>query len=201
MDIKPSSSTISCCVVYQEAQMLSAIESALDTSQFNIEYRYSLEAFGVDTNFHHAKVLVYMVQSINDEHLNRLSQIALGKHLAVAVFVNEPSDCKPAELAGIGVNGYVEGPIPVNRVPSILESALGRFLVLNKLQKDLDKTKQKLSSVKLVEQAKLSLMRAKQMSENEAYQLIRKTAMDNSQKIEDVAKNILALESVLSGPG
>lgn len=86
---------------------------------------------------------------------------------------------------------------PIDRLGSILSNAHARFLVLNKLKKDLDKTKQKLGSVKTVEQAKLSLMRAKNMSEDEAYQLIRKTAMNNSQKIEDVAMNIIALEQVL----
>ncbi len=40
-------------------------------------------------------------------------------------------------------------------------------------------------------------METKNISETEAYHSIRKMAMDNSQKMDDVAKNILSLAAVL----
>ena len=39
-------------------------------------------------------------------------------------------------------------------------------------------------------------METKQLSEVDAYNFIRKIAMDNSQKMDDVAKNILSVASI-----
>jgi len=62
---------------------------------------------------------------------------------------------------------------------------------------ELETTKKKLSNQRVVEQAKLWLMQTKNYSEKEAYHSMRKMAMDNSQKVEDVAKNILSLATML----
>ena len=65
------------------------------------------------------------------------------------------------------------------------------------LKQELADTKQKLSSQKNIDKAKRWLMETKNLSETDAYHFIRKTAMDNSQKMDDVAKNILSLAAVL----
>ena len=64
------------------------------------------------------------------------------------------------------------------------------------MKQELAETKQKLSSQKNIEQAKRWLMDTKQLSETDAYHFIRKIAMDNSQKMDDVAKNILSVASI-----
>jgi len=103
------------------------------------------------------------------------------------------------ELVKAGVSAYITGDVATSRVRSIIEVALARFQEHQNLKRELADTKQKLSSQKVIEQAKIWLMENKHCSEKQAYHHIRKIAMDNSQKMEDVAKNILSLATMLGG--
>ncbi|QOL24877.1 ANTAR domain-containing protein [Thalassotalea sp. LPB0316] len=190
--------TIRYGIVYQAPIFAQKISNLLSVSQFSLVAKWSLDDIEPEIIDQPIELLIFCVERVDKSLFQRLNQLTILKQFAIVVFAKSSSQCEASRLASIGVNGYVEGPLPEHRIISILESALGRFRLLSKLQKDLTKTKQKLSSVKVVEQAKLSLMRAKQLNENDAYQLIRKTAMDNSQKIEDVAKNIVALEQLIN---
>lgn len=56
------------------------------------------------------------------------------------------------------------------------------------MQSDLDAAKRALGDRKTIDRAKGILMRQRALSEDEAYQLLRKTAMDQGRKVIDVAK-------------
>ena len=94
------------------------------------------------------------------------------------------------------MSAYVVGEVSQQRVKSVVEVAIARFSVFQGLKQELADTKQKLSSQKNIDKAKRWLMETKQLSEVDAYNFIRKIAMDNSQKMDDVAKNILSVASI-----
>ena len=70
---------------------------------------------------------------------------------------------------------------------------MARFKEFQKLKNELTETKHELANRTLVDQAKRLLMKKKNLSENDAYQAMRKTAMDTGQKLEDVAKTLISL--------
>lgn len=128
------------------------------------------------------------------ENLNKISQFA---PKPIIVFSeHQPPNPTINQMVKSGVSAYVVGEVSQQRVKSIVEVAIARFSVFQGLKQELADTKQQLSSQKNIDKAKRWLMETKQISEVDAYNCIRKIAMDNSQKMNDVAKNILSVASI-----
>jgi len=78
-----------------------------------------------------------------------------------------------------------------------LETAIARFHVFQKMQTELDAAKRALTDRKMIEKAKGLLMRARGISEDEAYNLLRKTAMSQGRKLSDVAGALVTSADLL----
>lgn len=66
------------------------------------------------------------------------------------------------------------------------------------MRTELAETKKALEERKVIERAKGMLMRAKGIGEDEAYALLRKTAMDQGQRVADVAQALVTAAGLLS---
>ena len=75
--------------------------------------------------------------------------------------------------------------------------AYARFELDQQLRAELDATKLKLAERKTVERAKGLLMKAKGISEDEAYALLRKAAMDQGKRLAAVAEAIVTAANLL----
>jgi response regulator NasT len=84
-------------------------------------------------------------------------------------------------------------------VRPVLEVAIGRFRLMQKLRADLDKARADLASRKLVDRAKGLLMKQRGLDEEAAYRLLRKLAMDAGRPIPAVAADLIAFAEVLKG--
>ena len=91
-----------------------------------------------------------------------------------------------------GVSAYVVGDLQAERVKPILDAAVARFREFQKLKVELSETKHQLASRNLIDQAKRLLMKKKNLSEDDAFKAMRKTAMDTGQKLDDVAKTLIS---------
>jgi response regulator NasT len=98
-----------------------------------------------------------------------------------------------------GVSAYVSGDTNPDRAKFILDVAVARFNEHQGLKTELSDAKRQLESRKWVDQAKALLIEKQNMTEQEAYSAIRKMAMDNGQKMEDVAKNLISMMQLMGG--
>lgn len=144
-------------------------------------------------------IIIIDMESPDRDMLESLNRISDSAPKPVVMFSQNDDQSTINQLVKSGVSAYVIGSIDNARVKSIINIAIARFSEYQSLKEELKLTKQKLSSQKSVEKAKLWLMQSRNLSENEAYHFIRKTAMDNSQKVEDVAKNLLAMANMFAG--
>lgn len=107
---------------------------------------------------------------------------------------------KPAlipDILGAGVSSYIAGDLSVSRLPNVLTVAKLRYGYLQALQQEVEQAKHQLAERKWVEQAKSLLMERQGMTEDEAYRNMRKMAMNNGQKLIDIAKNIIAMMKLM----
>ena len=74
---------------------------------------------------------------------------------------------------------------------------MARFNAEQKLRAELSDTKLKLAERKTIERAKGLLMTRHKMSEDEAYQKLRRLAMDKNLKLSEVAQRILDVADLL----
>lgn len=98
-----------------------------------------------------------------------------------------------------GVSAYVVDGIKADRVRPILDAAIATFDQYQILQRQLDETRHQLDKQKKLECAKNILMQQRGINEDQAYQSIRKSAMDQKQKIEKVAQQIIEAAELLGG--
>ena len=96
-----------------------------------------------------------------------------------------------------GVSAYVVDGLRKDRVKHILDMCVQRFDVFSRLTEELQEAKTALADRKVIERAKGILMEAKVLSEQEAYVLMRKTAMDQKRRLIEVARAIIMAESML----
>lgn len=98
-----------------------------------------------------------------------------------------------------GVSAYVAGEVSVERLHGIMQVAIARFEAMQELRRELEDTKAKLADRRDIDRAKGMLMRLRGMSEEAAYQALRKLAMDRNATMGDVARNLIAMAD-LFGP-
>lgn len=116
----------------------------------------------------------------------------------VAMFVDRSDDSLTKAAIEAGVSAYVVDGMQPDRIKPILDAAIARFHMFSRMRTELEATKRALEERKIIDRAKGILMRARDMSEDEAYALIRKTAMSQGKKIADVAQALVTASELLS---
>lgn len=98
------------------------------------------------------------------------------------------------EAAEVGVMGYLVKPISERELLPALEVALSKNREIRNMKDNIISMEEKLESRKLIERAKGLLMINKNISEEEAYNEIRKLSMDKRTSMANIAKLIIASE-------
>ncbi|MBI1891080.1 MAG: ANTAR domain-containing protein [Burkholderiales bacterium] len=114
------------------------------------------------------------------------------------VLFTEDHDTSSMEAAmDAGVSAYVVAGLKAERIKPVLDVAMARFNADQKLRSELSDTKLKLAERKKVDRAKGLLMARYNLSEEEAYQKLRRQAMDKNLKLSEVAQRILDVADLL----
>lgn len=117
---------------------------------------------------------------------------------AVALFVDRTDDTLTKAALNAGVSAYVVDGLNMSRIKPVLQTAIARFKVTRQLKSELDAAKKALEDRKTIDRAKGFLMRQRSLTEDEAYRLMRKTAMDQGRKVIDVARALVTASDLLS---
>ncbi|MAB15022.1 MAG: two-component system response regulator [Parvibaculum sp.] len=117
----------------------------------------------------------------------------------IVMFVEESEASLAEEALRAGVSAYIVDGLNAKRVKPILDVAILRFKVFQKMREELDKAKSDLASRKTIERAKGLLMEQRKMSEEDAYRLLRETAMKEGKPILEIADNLISIARLLKG--
>jgi response regulator NasT len=115
----------------------------------------------------------------------------------VAMFVDQSDRALIQAAIEAGVSAYVVDGLRSDRIKPILDAAIARFHMLQKMRMELVETRRALEERKVIDRAKGILMRARGIGEEEAYALLRKTAMDQGRKLADVAQALVMTADLL----
>jgi len=117
---------------------------------------------------------------------------------AVVLFVDQSNDDLTRAALQAGVSAYVVDGLQSKRLQPILQAAHQRFTMLNQIRTELSDTKQELEQRKVIDRAKGLLMSARGINEAAAYELLRKSAMDQGKRIAEIAQAIVTASELLS---
>lgn len=115
----------------------------------------------------------------------------------VAIFVDRSDADLMKDAIEAGVSAYVVAGLQKDRIKPVMDAAIARFAMVSRIRKELDTTKAALAERKMVDRAKGLLMNARGLSEDEAYALLRRTAMDQGKKISEVAGALITAAELL----
>lgn len=115
----------------------------------------------------------------------------------VAMFVDRTDGGLTRAAIEAGVSAYVVDGLRPERLTPILDAAIARFALLQKMRAELAATRRALEERKVIDRAKGLLMRARNIDEDAAYALLRKTAMAQGRKIADVAQALVTAAELL----
>ncbi|MBP2161233.1 MULTISPECIES: ANTAR domain-containing response regulator [Asticcacaulis] len=119
----------------------------------------------------------------------------------VVMFVDRSDANATAQALEAGVAAYIVDGYNPKRMSSILTVAAQRFAMTQSLRNDLNKAKADLAARKTIDRAKGVLMKSRNLTEDEAYKVLRKHAMDTGRPIQAVAADILAVSDLLKPGG
>jgi response regulator NasT len=136
-------------------------------------------------------VILIDLENPSRDVLEQMFQVSRIVRRPIAMFVDQ-SDRPTTEAAvEAGVSAYIVGGLRQERVKGILELCISRFNAVARLQSELDRTRGELEARKVIDRAKGILMRVKGLSEEQAYALLRTTAMNEKRKIAEVAQSVI----------
>lgn len=116
----------------------------------------------------------------------------------IVLFTDERNNATMKAALRAGVSAYIVAGLAADRLQPILEVALARFEQDRAVRAELEAAKTQLVERKLIERAKGIVMKQKGVSEDEAYRLLRKLAMDRNQRLLDVAQHVIDIANLLS---
>jgi len=127
--------------------------------------------------------------------------LAVSRALAkpIAMFVDQSDEDMIGAAIDAGVSAYVVDGLRKDRVKPILDLAIRRFNAFARMQTELDEAKTALAERRTIDRAKAILMESRQLSEADAYALLRTTAMNQGRRIADVAEALITASSLLGG--
>ncbi|SNR49776.1 ANTAR domain-containing response regulator [Puniceibacterium sediminis] len=137
---------------------------------------------------------------ISNPSRDMLEELALASgpmERPVAMFVDRSDDGMTKAAIEAGVSAYVVDGLNPKRLKPILDAAIARFHMFQRMRTELMETKRALEERKVIDRAKGMLMKARGVGEEEAYAMLRKAAMDQGKRVADVAGALVTAAGLL----
>jgi response regulator NasT len=142
-------------------------------------------------------VILIDLENPSRDVLEQMFQVSRIVKRPIAMFVDQSDTASIQASVDAGVSAYIVDGLRKERIKNILDLCISRFNAFSRLQDELDRTKTALEERKVIDRAKGILMRAKNLTEEAAYTLLRKTAMNEKKKIVEIAQSVITAAEML----
>jgi response regulator NasT len=142
-------------------------------------------------------VIFIDLENPNRDMMEHLFQLTRTVARPIAMFVDRSDTASIEAAVDAGVSAYIVDGLKKERVKPILDMAVSRFNAFSRLQRELADAKSALEERKIVERAKGILMKMRGLSEEQAFALLRQTAMNEKRKIGDIAQSVVTAAGLL----
>jgi response regulator NasT len=142
-------------------------------------------------------VILIDLENPSRDILEQMFQVSRAVRRPVAMFVDQSDAASIQASVDAGVSAYIVDGLKKERIKPILDLCIFRFNAFSRLQGELDRAKSALEDRKVIDRAKGILMKLKGLTEDEAYILLRSTAMREKKKIGEIAQSILTASELL----
>jgi len=142
-------------------------------------------------------IILIDLENPSRDVLEQMFQVSRAVRRPIAMFVDQSDAASIQASVDAGVSAYIVDGLKKERIKPILDLCVSRFNAFAKLQDELARTKSALEERKVIDRAKGILMKMKGLTEEEAYVLLRSTAMREKKRIGEIAQSIITASEML----
>ena len=143
-------------------------------------------------------VVIIDTESPSRDTLEHICVISRDQPRPIVMFTHDGDSEKIRAAVKAGVSAYVVGGLSIERIKPIIDVAMARFDEHQALKRDLERTTETLAERKHIERAKGVVMKQRKCTEDEAFRLLRKMAMDRNMRLIEVANSINTAVDILA---
>jgi len=127
----------------------------------------------------------------DDAFFATMTSLASTAPLPIVVFTEDHAAEKIERSASSGIHAYVVSGYATHRLRSTIQVARARFHREQALRGELTDVTRRFEERKLVDRAKGILMRARQISEDDAFRILRTTSMHSKQRVGRISQRVI----------
>ncbi|WP_084396566.1 ANTAR domain-containing response regulator [Henriciella aquimarina] len=148
-----------------------------------------------------SNLVLLLAGEADDALLETCGEVAMQTQLPVVIFVETAPANAAAQFVRRGASSFIVKGLAEDRLSPIIETAMERHRLVSALQNELLNSKSELTARKTIERAKGLLMQQQSLSEAEAYDSMRRVAMERGLKLVKVAQTIIGLSDLAPSAG
>ncbi|WP_171121033.1 ANTAR domain-containing response regulator [Ruegeria sp. HKCCA5463] len=186
-------------VVEQNQERAFAIVDALkEAGDVDVSVIGNVTGLARKIAMHSPDIVLIDIDNPSRDMLEELTVASGPLERPVAMFVSSAAGGLAKAAVEAGVSAYVVDGLQAERIKPVIDTAIARFQVLRQMRTELAETRRALEERKVIDRAKGLLMKAKGVSEDEAYALLRKTAMNQNRRVAEVSEALVTASGLLS---
>ena len=189
---------LSILVIDDNAARASIIEAGLrDEGHDQVTILTDMTSVARQITDHDPDVIVIDLGNPNRDMLENMFQLTRAIKRPIAMFVDSSDKASIEAAIDAGVSAYIVDGLRKERVRPILDMAISRFNAFSRMERELEEARNELQARKVIDRAKAILMKSRGLSEDAAYKLLRKTAMNQNRKISEIAQSLVTASQLL----
>ncbi|WP_027857603.1 ANTAR domain-containing response regulator [Marinobacterium jannaschii] len=188
-------------LIDDQPERISTLRQALDRLGHKVVSQLP-SASGLSSHVERSKpdIVIIDMDSPDRDTLESMAAMSQNHPRPIVFFAEQEQNASNISAAiNAGVSAYIADGLQADRVRPIIETAIAHFNSYQQLRTELERTRDKLNERKVVEKAKGLLMKQHGCDEDQAYSILRNLAMDRSQKLVDVASNVIDILELTAG--
>ena len=142
-------------------------------------------------------MFILAVRNCDSDMMALVDMLLRQQPMPVVIFTDVYDAQVEKQAIELGVSAYVVDGLQPHRVLPLLSTARNRFLQQQTMRQQVQSLETKLAERKIIDRVKGVLMQQRQCSEDEAYRLLRTTAMNQNMRLAMLAKQVLATANLL----
>ncbi len=198
VSMSKSSNDLTILVIDENAIRASIIEEGLnEAGHLNVRVIHEMQGVARLIETMDPDVIIIDIENPNRDMMEHMFQLTRMISRPIAMFVDRSDTAAIEAAVDAGVSAYVVDGLKKERIKPILDMAVSRFNAFSRLQRELVEARNALEERKVIERAKGILMKMRGLSEEQAFALLRQTAMNEKKKLADIAQSVVTAAGLL----
>ncbi len=193
-------------LIYDNLEHQNTTAILLDNAGYNVKQAFSIQSpWFQSIKKDKPDILVISVTNIENDLLQQLSNFKEQPICPVVVLAYENNIDIVERVILAGADSCITGKICSGRMQTIIEATRTRYKLnlalrteIHELKQDVELLENRLSDRCDIDRAKGLLMKSYKMNEDDAYNAMRRMAMDSGNKLAEVARNLISMSKVLN---